>query len=369
MWAPAALALWLTALAGALVLPSHFDALAWHRHEMLFGFVGAVIAGFLLAAIPNWTRRPPIGGKPLVTLFGLWAAARLALLFSAELGAAPAALLDVGFFLVLALVGANEVLQANNRNMPIVGMVLLFGIACGLDHAGAAGLLENTDLGWVLALSLVLLMISLLGGRIIPAFTRNWMTKRGLTSGLPAKPARFDLFVIVVTAVALFAWMTAPPGLLTGGLLVAAGLLHFIRLARWGGLRTATDPLVLILHVGYAWLPLGLVLLGLSLLGDVVPRSAAIHALTSGAMATMILAVMTRATLGHTGRELRANAATVAIYILVTCGALLRVAAPLGFGEYTLLMQASAILWGGAFLAFLSTYGPILLAARLGESE
>ena len=367
-WGLIALALWILALAGSLTLPTAFDTLSWHRHEMLFGFVGAVVAGFLLTAIPNWTGRLPIAGAPLASLFGLWAAARLAVLFSEESGVLAAAILDVGFYFVLALVAAREVLEAKNRNFPIVGMVLLFGIANALDHAAAAGLIGNPDLGWMLALSLVVLMISLIGGRITPSFTRNWMTKQGIRTGLPTQPGRFDMLVIGATAFALLAWLMAPAGLVSGGLLLGAGALQAARLARWGGIRTASDPLVLALHIGYAWVPIGLLLLGASMAGAPIPRSAAIHAFTAGAMATMILAVMTRASLGHTGRELRANAATVAIYLLVTLGALIRVAAPLQLTDYRFSMEIAGLAWGGALLLFLIAYAPVLWRPRLGDA-
>jgi uncharacterized protein involved in response to NO len=352
-----------------VAIQSHFDPIAWHRHEMLFGFVGAVVAGFLLTAIPNWTGRLPIAGVPLASLFAIWVAARAALLFSAHVGPVAAALLDVGFYLLLALLAAREVLEANNRNIPIVGMVLLFGIANGLDHAGRSGLIGDADLGWMFGLSLVVMMISLIGGRIIPSFTRNWMVKQGLNLGLPTQPGRFDLLVIALTAVALLAWLTMPAGAVSGALLFTAGLLQAGRLARWRGWRTVRDPLVVILHIGYAWVPAGLILLGLSQATETLPRSAAVHALTSGAMATMILAVMSRATLGHTGRELKANAATTAAFALVTLAAVLRVAAPLGVADYTIAMQASAVVWGAAFLLFLATYGPILFAPRVDEAR
>lgn len=367
-WAVVALVLWLTALAGGATLPSLFEPLAWHRHEMLFGFVGAVVAGFLLTAIPNWTGRLPIAGPPLAGLFGLWLAARLAVLFSAQTGAGTAALLDIGFYLVLAALAAREVLAAKNRNVPIVGLVLLFGAANAADHAGAAGLLADPDLGIRAAIALVVLMISLVGGRIVPSFTRNWMAKQGMSGRLPTQPGRFDLGVIAASAVALIGWIAAPEARATGVLLLAAGLLQAARLSRWGGLRAARDPLVLVLHVGYFWLPVGLLLLGASLLGAAVPRSAAIHALTAGAMGTMILAVMTRATLGHTGRALKASPQTVFLYGLVTLGAALRVSAPLGLFDYTIGMEASAVAWAGAFLLFLAVYGPILFRPRLGET-
>jgi uncharacterized protein involved in response to NO len=176
------------------------------------------------------------------------------------------------------------------------------------------------------------------------------------------------MVVIGVTAFALLAWITAPPGYLSGGLLMGAAALQIVRLARWSGVRTVSDPLVLILHVGYAWVPVGLALLGASLIGVPIPRSAAIHALTAGAMTTMILAVMTRASLGHTGRELKANGATVAIYGLITVGALLRVTAPLQLLDYRPAMEVAGLAWGGALLLFLIAYAPVLWRPRLGES-
>lgn len=363
IWAIFVLVLWLMTLAGAITLPSAFDPLAWHRHEMLFGFVGAVVAGFLLTAIPNWTGRLPIAGSPLATLFALWLAGRLSVLFSADVGLALAALLDVGFFVVLAGLAGREVIAAGNRNVPVVGIVGLFGIANGLDHLGMAGLIDP-GLGWRAAITLIIVMISLIGGRIVPSFTRNWLAKSGFKHRLPGQPGRFDFAVIGATALAMAVWAVWPDEVVTGALLLGAALLQALRLSRWGGMRAVRDPLVFVLHVGYLWIPVGLALLGGSLLDAAIPRSAAIHALTAGAMATMILAVMTRATLGHTGRELRADKATVFLYVLVTAGAVLRVTSPLGLIDYTAGMELSAILWGGAFLLFLASYGPMLFSAR-----
>jgi len=366
-WAVISLCLWLLALAGSLVLPTAFEALAWHRHEMLFGFVGAVIAGFLLTAIPNWTGRLPISGPQLIALFGLWLAARLAVLFSSLTGMMVAAAVDVGFFLVLAGVAAREVLAAKNRNVPIVGLVFLLGTANALDHANGMGLLGGNDYGIRAAIGLVVMMISLIGGRIVPSFTRNWMAKQGIKDRLPGQPTRFDVLALAATAVALFTWVIAPQSFAAGSVLLGAAIMQAGRLMRWGGLRSARDPIVFILHIGYAWVPTGLLLLAASILGARIPSSAAIHALTAGAMATMILAVMTRATLGHTGRELKASPATVVIYSLVTLGAALRVSAPLGLLDYTLGMEIAAVAWGAAFLLFLAFYGPILFSPRVGE--
>lgn len=365
VWALVALTLWICALTGVISLPTHFDPLAWHRHEMLFGFIGAVIAGFLLTAIPNWTGRLPIAGAPLACLFGLWLAARLAVLFSAQLGPLTASLLDVGFFAALAALAGREVLAAKNRNLPVVGLVLLFALTNAIDHAAASGLIADPEVGTRAAIALVIMMISLIGGRIVPSFTRNWLVKQSSQgAALPTQPGRFDMVVIAATALALAAWLAFPTSNGTAALLVTGAVLQSTRLARWSGFRTVRDPLVLILHVGYAWVPLGLCLLGLSIVIADVPRSSAIHALTAGAMATMILAVMTRATLGHTGRELHADKGTVAIYALVTLGVALRVTAPWLPFDYLGLIQAAGAAWGGAFLLFLVIYGPMLLGPR-----
>jgi uncharacterized protein involved in response to NO len=365
-WGLIAIALWLCSLAGAVALPTRFDPVAWHRHEMLFGFVGAAVCGFVLTAIPNWTGRLPIAGKPLLSLFGMWAAARLAVLFSAGFGYWPAAILDVGLFLALALMAAREVIASKNRNLPIIGLVLLAGLADGADYAGSAGIIPP-DLGWRGAIALIIIMISVIGGRIIPSFTRNWMAKQGIKAGLPTQPQSLDLLVIASTAIALLFWLAVPDHRLTGWMLVLAAAAQALRISRWGGARTLSDPLVAVLHAGYVWIPAGLLLLGLSAAGVDIPRSAGIHALTAGAMTTMILAVMSRASLGHTGRDLVASPATVASYACVTVGALLRVAASIGLGDYSVMLDIAGTFWGLALLLFAVVYAPILWSARVGE--
>jgi uncharacterized protein involved in response to NO len=335
---------------------------------MLFGYLAAVIAGFLLTAIPNWTGRFPIAGGRLAALAGLWLAARLAVLFSATVGAIPAFALDVGFLIVLAAVCGREVLAAKNRNVPVVAAVLIFALANAADHAEALGMPISPGLGWRGGFAVVLTLISLIGGRIIPSFTRNWLTKQSVKSKLPSQPDQYDIATIGATVVALICWTIAPNWQVSGGFLAAAGILQAIRLGRWSGLKTFRDPLVFILHVAYAWLPLGLLLLGLGFISSSVPRSVAVHALSAGAMASMTVAVMTRATLGHTGRELKADRRTVAIYAGVTLGALVRVAAPLLPLDYMRSIEVAGMLWGGAFLLFVIAYGPKLLSPRVGRA-
>jgi uncharacterized protein involved in response to NO len=289
------------------------------------------------------------------------------MLCSAWTGMAAAAIIDVGFYFVLAGLAAREVMATKNRNLPAVAMVFLMGIANAADHAGAAGLLPDTEIGIRAGISIVVMLISLIGGRIIPSFTRNWMTKQGLTRRLPTQPTSFDLAVVIATGAGLLAWTIGPDARWVGVLLMAVGVAQLLRLSRWGGLRSAWHPLVFILHLGYFWVPAGLFLLGASIIGWGIPRSAAIHALTAGAMPTMILAVMTRAILGHTGRQLWANLPTVFIYVLITLGAVVRVATPLGIFAYSNGMEVAALMWAGAFLLFLATYGPILFRPSLGQ--
>ncbi len=363
LWAVVVVTLWIQALAGSISLSSAFDPLAWHRHEMLFGFIGAAIAGFLLTAIPNWTGRLPIAGWRLAGLALMWLAARTAILFSASVGALTAMSIELAFLLTLAGACAREVLIAKNRNVPVVGVVLLFTVAAAVDHLEAAGLLATDQLGWRSGVALVLILVTLIGGRIIPSFTANWLIKQG-QARLPGQATTFDHFAIVTTALALGWWAFQVEASMTAALLFAAGLLQLARLARWGGHRTAAEPLVFILHVSYAWLPIGLILLGLSIIDIDAPGSAGLHALGAGAMASMVIAVMTRATLGHTGRELRADRGTVLIYVLVTIGAALRVGAPWLPMDYLLLIRIAGALWGGAFLLFLALYGPKLLGPR-----
>lgn len=364
VWALVVAALWVAAFTGAIELPTAMDPLAWHQHEMLFGFLGAAIAGFLSAAIPNWTGRPAFSGWRVAIFVGLWLAARLALLFSASLPALLPAVLDVGFLLLLAAAAGREVIAARNRNIPVVIVVLLFAAASALDHAEALGAAVTPGLGVRAGFALVLLLIGIIGGRIIPAFTRNWLVRHGRGERAPGPANWVDQAGLAALALGMGGWAVWPDASAVAILLLAAGALHALRLSRWSGLSAVRDPLVFILHVGYFWLPLGLLALGASILTPAIPPTVAKHALAAGCMATMVLAVMSRASLGHTGRPLVADRLTVCLYILVTAGAALRVAAPLLPTDYLLGVQTAGLLWGGAFLLFAIGYGPKLLGER-----
>ena len=362
LWALAAMLLWIATLQGYLAIPTAFDPVVWHVHEMLFGFVVATIAGFLLTAIPNWTGRMPLQGLPLAGLAAVWLAGRFAVLGSAWTGALVAAAIDLAFLGLLLGVVLREILAGRNwRNLPMP--IVLAGLlaANALTHADAAGIAATGPLGQRLAIGIVVLLISLVGGRIIPSFTLNWLKKRGEVR----LPARFDVLDRVALGLAaggLAAWVMAPASGVAGAALVAAGVAALIRLARWRGRLTHVEPLVWSLHLGFAWVAVGLLLTGLGALLPGVPQIAGLHALTAGAMGGMTLAVMTRATLGHTGRPLTADRWTAAIYFLVATAAALRVAAPFAVGIYLPLLWASGLTWSTAFGLFAVRYGRMLLA-------
>ncbi len=363
-WSAAAVAVWIAVLTTGVELPSRFDPLSWHIHEMFFGFVMAAVAGFLLTAIPNWTKRPPVGGPLLAAVAGLWLLGRVACLFSALFPAWLSIVADLSFPAALVAVIAREIIAGGSwRNLPIVAPVAMLGAANLLMHLQAAGVLVPAGLGWRLGLAAAIALISVIAGRIVPSFTRNWLAQRG-GARLPKSGGWVDRAALGTLHAGLFGWAADPELRAVGVLLLVAAALNLWRLFRWRGGATLAEPLLLILHVGYFWLTLGTALLGLATLDLGVPASAAIHALTAGAIGTMVLAVMTRATRGHTGRELAADPATGAIYLMVGLAAIFRVAAAFCDALTMPLLVASAIFWIAAFGLFVAWYGPMLILPR-----
>ena len=359
LWAALVVVLWVGAFADRWTMPTAMAPLAWHQHEMLFGYLGAIIGGFVSAAMPNWTGRPTVTGWRVAAVVGLWLAARLAILFSATVPPLLGAALDSLYLLILLAYAAREIFASGNHNKPILLILFLFAAASAVDHAAMMGALADPMLGMRLGFALILLLIALIGGRITPAFTRKWLVRQGAAEGLPTMPNHFDMVVIGSTALALAAWVVGPESPIAAGLLIAAGALQVVRLARWAGLKALGDPIVFVLHLSSAWLPVGLILLGGAMLSPFLPVSSAVHALGAGAMGAMTLAVMTRATRGHTGRPLKADRATIFIYILAHSGALLRVIAPLLPFDYLAVIALAGALWAAAFLLFLIAYVPM----------
>jgi uncharacterized protein involved in response to NO len=361
LWAALAVPLWACVWTGTMSYRGALDPLLWHVHEMIFGFIAAAVGGFLLTAVPNWTGRLPVRGLPLAVLALVWAAGRVAVWFAADIGAGVAAAIDLAYLGGLALLIAREILAGRNwRNLPVLALLTLLVAANALFHVAATGLSDTGDLAVRLSIGVMAVLLALIGGRIVPSFTRNWIVKRGGPE-IAAPMGDFDRITLILTAASLLLWISEGDGFAAGLPLILAGLLNLIRLARWRGWATLAEPLVTVLHLGYLWLAVGLLLLGASAAGLGVGLTVALHVLTAGSMGTMILAVMTRATLGHTGRELHAGPATVAIYGLVTLAVVGRVAFAL-LPDAALLWLTSAA-WSGAFGLFVAVYLPLVVRA------
>jgi uncharacterized protein involved in response to NO len=358
------MALWVPMLSGGLTLPTKFDPVSWHAHEFLFGYLTAVIAGFLLTAVPNWTGRLPIVGWPLGALFALWLIGRAAVAVSLHLPLFVVALADLAMPLVLAAVIGREIVAGKNwRNLFVLALLGVLTLGNAIFHVEAArGSYAAQGYGLRLGLGAVIMMIAMIGGRIVPSFTRNWLVKQG-KGRLPVPPMqRFDKVALLVLLAALLIWVILPDHLLTGTLLLLAGALHLVRLVRWAGDRTLAEPLVAILHLGYAFLPLGALALGTEILTPgLFGMAAAQHLWMAGAAGLMTLAVMTRATLGHTGQALTAGPGTVGIYAAQVVAVLARVAAGLYPTEAALLHIVAGTAWILAFAGFALIYGRLLL--------
>jgi uncharacterized protein involved in response to NO len=364
LWSASALLLWIVMFATGSTIPSRFDPLAWHIHEMLFGFVMAAVAGFLLTAIPNWTGRLAVRGRPLALLASLWLLGRIACLISADLPAWLAIVADLSFPVALLAVAAREIIVGRNwRNLPMTAPLAVFIIADLLMHLESLDMPVPSGLGWRLGLAAPILLISVVGGRIIPSFTRNWLFKRH-SARLPAAHGAVDSAAVGLLCAGIIVWAVLPDFRPAGMILVVAAIVNAWRLVRWAGGATWAEPLLFILHVAYAWVVIGTALLGLSILDAGVPVASAIHALTAGAIGTMILAVMPRVTLGHTGRDLTANRATIAIFVLINAAGITRVSASWNTDDMMILLALSAACWMVAFGLFEIAYGPMLLTRQ-----
>jgi uncharacterized protein involved in response to NO len=355
------IALSLLVLQGMIGLPIQGAGLSWHFHEMMFGTVAAAVTGFLLTAVPNWTGRLPIRGRPLLVLVVLWLAGRGVMIISLWIGPGIVAIVDLAFLSAVFLLLLREILAGRNwRNLPVLLAVLVFLLSNVLFHLEAAAVADLDGLSQRLAVSAVVGLLSLIGGRITPSFTRNWLVKRAAVA-LPAAFGPRDKAALVCGIAALLAWTLNPVGPITAGFAALAALANALRLARWRGYLTVAEPLLLSLHLGYAWIVIGFAFIGLAAVLPDGWHMAALHALTAGAMGTMMLAVMSRATLGHTGRPLTAGAGLSLAYALITLAAVTRViAAPL-FEFHGPLVMISAGTWIAAFGCFLIACGPALI--------
>jgi uncharacterized protein involved in response to NO len=362
-----AMAAWIGALTLGWEIGGDYGMLNWHAHEMLFGYTSAALAGFMLTAIPNWTGRLPVSGRPLLGLVTVWLAGRIAMAFPGVLGMPISMLFDACFLPLLATVAGVEIVAGKNwKNLKILAGLTALSVANVAFHlsvvfTGAA--IETARAG----IAIYVMLIVVVGGRIVPSFTRNWLVKAGV-SKLPASFGRFDVVAMAWLLLALVLWVALPQGPVTAVSVVVAAVLHAIRMGRWHGWRTVDEPLLLALHAGYAFVPLGMVAVGLAAIGWIAGASA-LHVLTVGAIGNMTFAVMTRASLAHTGRTLTASATTSFAYLALVLSAVLRPFAEIIPSQYHVLLALSGLCWLIAFGLFVIEYGPMLVSQKPDKSR
>ncbi|SDY79950.1 NnrS family protein [Citreimonas salinaria] len=350
--------LWWLIWRGDVALAGHFTPVDWHVHEMVFGYGAAVVAGFLFTAVPNWTGRRPTRGWPLIVLLSIWMAGRLAVAGLTGLGPLAVAFVDQAFMLAVAVMIAHEIAAGRNwRNLMVLIPVSLLWLANALFHAEALTQ-GSADLSRRLGIALLVFLILLIGGRILPAFTRNWLVKRGATR-LPATFDRLDGLCLLSGALALILWVVLPDHPATAGFAALAAILHLVRVLRWCGWATWQSPLLLMLHIAYLTVPLGFAAIAAAPFGVAGPAGAA-HIFGIGSVGGMTVAVMMRATMGHTGRALVAGAPLMVSFLLIVGAAAARVVGP-GFAPTNVDgVSLSALLWTCAFAILVWRIGPWL---------
>ncbi len=357
-----AIPLWVAVLHGFDLPRTTLPALVWHAHEMLYGFVAAAMAGFLLTAVPSWTNRRGYAGAPLAALVLLWLAGRVAMTLPLGLSPLWAGVIDLAFIPLLALTILPALLRSgNHRNLAFIGLLgLLFASNLHFHLLGAVALPPL-----LLGMNAMLFLVTMLGGRIVPAFTSAALKELGIAARI-RRYQPLDRAALVAVVGVLLVDLALPDSLYAGVVAAIAAALLAAQLSQWQGHRTLRMPIVWVLHIAYAWLPVCLALKAAILFGLPIPGSSWLHALTVGAMATMIIGVMSRAALGHTGRALVAPGAVVAGYVSLTGAALARVFGPMLMPSMeSLWLLMAALLWCLAFLLFLKVYAPILWRPRI----
>ena len=349
-------------------LPIAGSPFAWHAHEIVFGFATAAIGGFLLTAVPNWTGALPLSGPPLIILFSVWLLGRVAMGLSALVPYPLVILVDGAF---LPLLGGFAALQLFTRpaarNLVFLVMIVAMTICNIASHLGNAGYVDVDPMAAIRAAMLtVIVMIAVIGGRIIPAFTHNWLNGQRPPVPMPRRIFWLDMTALISLVVFVVFDTFGGGWVLVAAAALIAAIANGARLVLWRGFAARTEPIVWVLHLGYAWIVIGLFLAALSSVTNDIPPAVVSHAFGTGAVGTMILAVMTRASLGHTGRRLVAPPAIVATYHLVTLATVLRVVAPLLPSQsYSLMLLAAGLAWVATFVLFALVYAPILTTPRV----
>lgn len=363
-WAVLAMVLSVGSMVGRWSFAAVYGAAAWHSHELLFGYGSAFVAGFLLTANPTWTGRRPVRGGALLALVLLWIAGRVAIMTLNEVDLPMAAVIDGLFPIVLAALALHEVaIERNWRNVAVAALVGLFAVANLWFHAEVfwLGVANYSNRA---AVAVLIMLISFIRDCVTPTFTLNWLTPHS-KGELPTEFGRFDAAVLAVSAIALSVWIALPDGMPTAIALLFAGVLQAVRMSRRAGAHIWREPLKFVLRISYAFVPLGFVLVGISTLWpEAMPPSAALHAWTTGAIGVMTLAVMTRASLGQTGKPLRVDKVTRMFLVAAIVAALTRVAAPLLSAVALPLLVASLVGWIVAFGMFVLSYGAVLIRPK-----
>jgi uncharacterized protein involved in response to NO len=362
--------LWLFRFMHAGVSFGALPGVYWHAHEMLFGFVLAAVSGFLLTAVPSWTGSSGFAGRPLYIAVALWLAGRVVMAVPESLPFWLVAAAELSLLPWLLVLLAPPILRARNRNLPMLGVLtLLWLLDAALLRALHTGDIRLAAGVMRIAIDVVLVLVVVIGGRIVPAFTGNALRRLAKPGEPPAAPVtRAGLeFLAIGSVIAILICDVIWPDTMTAGVLAGvAAVAHALRLAGWRGIRVGREPIVWVLHAAYAWIPMALALKAAYLTADLAWAGKWQHALTYGAFSTMILAVMTRASLGHTGRPLVVSRAIALAYALLLAGAALRV-----FGGawtphlYIWTVTASGLAWVLAFVIFVWVYGPILMSPRV----
>jgi uncharacterized protein involved in response to NO len=357
---------WISVLFGGVSLPLGWSPVHWHSHEMLFGLIPAAIAGFLLTAICNWTGAAPLNARGLFVLIALWVAGRVAMCTANWWPVGIVAAIDLLFLPLMAVYITRVLLRhGNKRNLPIAGILLLLSLANLMMHIG---FISSSPLwlmqGELMALGLITLMMIVIGGRIIPLFTTNWLRNHNHPAGTVKSFAPLDRAALITTLFVIPTDFVTGSPWLSGVVALLAGILNGLRLLGWGGWRTGREPLLWILHLGYAWIVVALLLKSAAAFNLTAP-TAWQHALGVGAMGTLILGVMTRVALGHTGRSLSLPRFGIVIYIAITVAGLARVLVALQVLDYRVGLLFAAIGWSLAFGVFTLIYWPILTQPRV----
>jgi uncharacterized protein involved in response to NO len=353
---------WIYLLSGRAVPGLGWPPQTLHAHEMLYGTVAAVIAGFLLTAVPNWTSTARVSGAPLVGLVLLYLAGRVALILSGSLEPLWVAGIDVAFLPVLAIFVGRPILQTRNwRNLPVLGVLLGLALANAAMHGG---LLQSDYVmlraGMYSSVYLVVVLMMIIAGRVVPAFTRNALRRSGVEAEVSNRKIVGPLSIVMACS-ALILDLIMPGKSISAGFALAAAPLLLIRQSGWEFRKTLGQPMLWILHVGHAWLAVGFGCLGVSNAFDIGIGAAALHAFTAGAMGTLMLAMMPRVLLGHQGRPIEATGATVLAFVFVIVGAIVRIAGASGPVElYRPSVLLGGGLWASAWLVFSLVYSRIL---------